>query len=125
MLIDVYLNTFIRLYDEWSETLLSLVANVEASVDFSDDVENVDDAKIVQKIKGLVKMIEQHMNDSNAGERVRNGVQVSIVGKPNVGKSTLLNILSRRSAAIVSPIAGTTRDTIEQHIDIEHKYQLS
>ena len=99
--------------------LLSLVANVEASVDFSDDVENVDEAKIVQKIKGLVKMIEQHMNDSNAGERVRNGVQVSIVGKPNVGKSTLLNILSRRSAAIVSPIAGTTRDTIEQHIDIE------
>ena len=64
-------------------------------------------------------MIEQHMNDSNAGERVRNGVQVSIVGKPNVGKSTLLNVLCRRSAAIVSPIAGTTRDAIEQHIDIE------
>ena len=99
--------------------LLSLVANVEASVDFSDDVENVDEAKIVQKIKDLVKMIEQHMNDSNAGERVRNGVQVSIVGKPNVGKSTLLNVLCRRSAAIVSPIAGTTRDAIEQHIDIE------
>ena len=58
------------------------------------------------------------MNDANAGERLRNGVQISIVGKPNVGKSSLLNILCRRPAAIVSPIAGTTRDTIEQHLDI-------
>ena len=108
-----------RLYDEWSESLLSLVASVEASVDFSDDVENVDEAKIMVKVKDFVGMIEQHMNDSNAGERLRNGVRVSIIGKPNVGKSTLLNALCRRSAAIVSPVPGTTRDMIEQHLDIE------
>ena len=107
-----------RLYDKWSDLLLNLVAGVEASVDFSDDVENVDEVKLKVKVKELVNMIEQHMNDSNAGERLRNGVQVSIVGKPNVGKSTLLNALCRRPAAIVSPIAGTTRDTIEQHLDI-------
>jgi len=107
-----------RLYDKWSESLLNLVANVEASVDFADDVEDVDESQILFKVKNLVSMIEQHMNDANAGERLRNGVQISIVGKPNVGKSTLLNILCRRPAAIVSPIAGTTRDTIEQHLDI-------
>ena len=98
--------------------LLNLVAGVEASVDFSDDVENVDEVKLKLEVKELIDMIEVHMNDSNAGERLRNGVQVSIVGKPNVGKSTLLNALCRRSAAIVSPIAGTTRDTIEQNLDI-------
>ena len=87
-------------------------------MDFSDDVGSVNETEIKMKVKELVEMIELHMNDSNAGELLRNGVQVCIVGKPNVGKSTLLNILCQRSAAIVSPVAGTTRDAIEQHLDI-------
>ena len=69
-------------------------------------------------VKELLDTIQRHLNDANAGERLRNGVQVCIVGKPNVGKSTLLNILCQRPAAIVSPIAGTTRDAIEQNLDI-------
>ena len=98
--------------------LLNLVAKMEASIDFSDDVGNVDEAEMKINVKELLEAIELHMNDANAGERLRSGVQVCIVGKPNVGKSTLLNMLCQRPAAIVSPIAGTTRDTIEQHLDV-------
>ena len=108
----------LRLYDKWSEMLLNLVAKMEASIDFSDDVGNVDEAEMKINVKELLEAIELHMNDANAGERLRSGVQVCIVGKPNVGKSTLLNMLCQRPAAIVSPIAGTTRDTIEQHLDV-------
>ena len=114
------LNIYImhRLYDEWSEMLLNVVATIEASVDFSDDVGNVNEHEIKSKVNDLLRIIEIHMNDCNAGERLRSGVQVSIVGKPNVGKSTLLNTLCQRPVAIVSPIAGTTRDAIEQYLDI-------
>ena len=108
----------LRLYDEWSEMLLNVVATIEASIDFSDDVGNVNEEGIKSKVNDLLRLIEAHVNDCNAGERLRSGVQVSIVGKPNVGKSTLLNTLCQRPAAIVSPIAGTTRDTIEQYLDI-------
>merc|ERR1712077_185146 len=98
--------------------ILNLVATVEASVDFSEDVGNIDEEEIKDRVKELVNSVELHMDDSNAGERLRDGVQVCILGKPNVGKSTLLNTLCRRPAAIVSPIAGTTRDTIEQYLDV-------
>jgi small GTP-binding protein len=107
-----------RLYDKWSEMILNLSATVEASVDFSEDVGSIDEEEIKDRVKELVNSVELHMDDSNAGERLRDGVQVCILGKPNVGKSTLLNTLCRRPAAIVSPIAGTTRDTIEQYLDI-------
>mgnify|MGYP001198163745 CR=1 FL=1 len=98
--------------------ILNLSATVEASVDFSEDVGSIDEEDIKDRVKELVNSVELHMDDSNAGERLRDGVQVCILGKPNVGKSTLLNTLCRRPAAIVSPIAGTTRDTIEQYLDI-------
>ena len=98
--------------------ILNLSAKVEASVDFSEDVGSIDEEEIKDRVKELVNSVELHMDDSNAGERLRDGVQVCILGKPNVGKSTLLNTLCRRPAAIVSPIAGTTRDTIEQYLDI-------
>ena len=98
--------------------ILNLSATVEASVDFSEDVGSIDEEEIKDRVKELVNSVELHMDDSNAGERLRDGVQVCILGKPNVGKSTLLNTLCRRPAAIVSPIAGTTRDTIEQYLDV-------
>ena len=98
--------------------ILNLSATVEASVDFSEDVGSIDEEEIKDRVKELVNSVELHMDDSNAGERLRDGVQVCILGKPNVGKSTLLNTLCRRPAAIVSPIAGTTRDIIEQYLDI-------
>lgn len=98
--------------------MLNLVATIEASVDFSDDVGDINEEEMKRNVVQLVNRIELHLNDANAGERLRNGVQICIIGKPNVGKSSLFNALSQRPAAIVSPIAGTTRDAIEQHLDV-------
>lgn len=111
------------IYVKWSQDLLRLVAQCEACVDFGDsgDVgdDEVEDLRIVrQKVTCLVENVEGHLRSAVAGERLRNGVRVAIVGRPNVGKSSLLNVLLRRPAAIVSNMAGTTRDAIETHLDV-------
>lgn len=66
----------------------------------------------------LIKKIENHLNDDRKGEILRNGIRLAICGPPNAGKSTLLNKLANREAAIVSPLAGTTRDVIELSLNI-------
>ncbi len=73
---------------------------------------------VVEVIK-LVKEISNHLEDQKRGQRLRDGVRVAIVGEPNVGKSTLLNKLCGREAAIVSSIPGTTRDVIESCVNIQ------
>jgi tRNA modification GTPase len=108
-----------RIYEEWRRELLSLISLLEAYIDFPDEdipeetLYNVE--KIVCNIK---KTIREHLDDNNRGERLRNGIKLAILGKPNVGKSSLLNYLMKRDLAIVSNIAGTTRDIIEGHLDI-------
>lgn len=67
----------------------------------------------------LINSIQSHLNDNRKGERLRNGIQVVIIGQPNAGKSSLLNKICNRPAAIVSPIPGTTRDVIESAVNID------
>lgn len=101
----------------WSERLLTISARVEAALDFSDedDVGDVMTDAIVADIVGLVADLRSVL-ELPPVERLRDGLRVVLAGPPNSGKSSLFNILCSRSAAIVSPIAGTTRDVIEAPI---------
>ena len=108
-----------KLYDGWRSEIITSMAYLEVDIDFSDE-EIPDDVatKINPIIKKLHLEIDNHLSDGHRGERVRHGLQVVILGAPNAGKSTLLNYLSQRDVAIVSDIAGTTRDLLEVHLDI-------
>ncbi|XP_014249731.1 tRNA modification GTPase GTPBP3, mitochondrial [Cimex lectularius] len=108
------------LYNDWTKTLTKCLANLEAYIDFDEDqnLENTLMADTDKKLNDLKTSIKNHLQDGRKGERLRSGVSVTIIGAPNVGKSSLLNILSRQPTAIVSPIPGTTRDLIKTNIDI-------
>lgn len=107
------------LYDAWRERLVPALAHLEAAIDFPDEdlPENLA-AKIEPVLAELKTEMAAHLDDSRRGERLRQGVQVAIVGPPNAGKSSLLNALAQRDAAIVSATAGTTRDVIEVRLDL-------
>ena len=109
-----------EIYNSWRKNLLKILSNIEAKIDFPDEdlPENIlEDIKInSQKVKEEIKKI---LNDQKVGERIREGFKIAIVGPSNAGKSSLLNYLSRREVAIVSEIAGTTRDVIETHLNID------
>lgn len=108
-----------RLYEGWREDLVKTLAYVEAVIDFPDeDVPDDEIQKALPKIQMLIDKITRHLDDKRRGERLRNGLKIVIIGAPNAGKSSLLNILARRDAAIVSDIAGTTRDVIDIHLDL-------
>ncbi|XP_076811109.1 5-taurinomethyluridine-[tRNA] synthase subunit GTPB3, mitochondrial-like [Clavelina lepadiformis] len=109
------------LYKQWSKDLLKCTAHVEAYIDFSEDQGLHNDllGNVKNEVKELLQKIRKHLLDKHRGEILRSGVRVAIVGEPNVGKSSLLNAIIQRPAAIVSPIAGTTRDVIETSLDIE------
>ncbi|NHN89123.1 tRNA uridine-5-carboxymethylaminomethyl(34) synthesis GTPase MnmE [Acetobacter conturbans] len=102
------------LYKGWAARLRAILAQQEALIDFPDEElpPEVEDA-LLSEIRALDRDISHHLTDGERGERIRRGLVFAIVGPPNAGKSSLLNLLSERDAAIVSPIAGTTRDTIE------------
>jgi tRNA modification GTPase len=108
-----------RLYEDWRQRLLRLLAHMEASIDFSDEALP---ATLESEVRGeaaaLGTEMARHLDDARRGERLRDGLHVAIIGAPNVGKSSLLNTLARRDAAIVSTVAGTTRDVIEVHLDL-------
>ncbi|KDO27216.1 tRNA modification GTPase TrmE [Saprolegnia parasitica CBS 223.65] len=102
-------------FEDWRSTLVRCMAHAEANIDFGDDEDDVTDAAydaVVDKVRALDASIRRHLADGRRGEILRNGVQVAILGSPNAGKSSLLNVLAQRDAAIVSPIAGTTRDIV-------------
>lgn len=107
-------------YTSWATALTSAVAKIEAIIDFGEDahIDNVvvDQAKNI--VLDLIKEIGKHLSDGHRGEMVRSGVQIAIIGPTNAGKSSLLNILAKKPAAIVSPQKGTTRDVIEVAMDI-------
>lgn len=108
-----------RLYDGWRDRLTRALAHIEADIDFAEDdlPGGVADA-VRPVIERLLAEIIDHLNDGGRGERLREGLHIAIVGAPNAGKSSLLNALARRDAAIVSARAGTTRDIIEVQLDL-------
>lgn len=108
-------------YEGWREELKVCLAHTEAVIDFGDDELDVDEAAydaIRPRAATLREEMRRHLADGNRGEVIRSGIRVAIVGPPNAGKSTLLNLLARRPAAIVSPIAGTTRDVVEVQLEL-------
>jgi len=106
--------------EAWRRRLIEALALVEARIDFSDEADVPEDLlgpalRAAQQLRGEIAGV---LADGGRGERLRDGLVVAIAGPPNAGKSTLLNRLARREAAIVSPYAGTTRDVIEVHLDL-------
>jgi len=107
-----------RLYEDWRTLGLRTLAHLEAAIDFPDEDLPTGIADQVRVgITQLQAEIAAHLDDRR-GERLREGLSIAIIGPPNAGKSSLLNLLARREAAIVSEIAGTTRDVIEVYIDL-------
>jgi tRNA modification GTPase len=107
--------------EAWRHALIEALALVEARIDFSDEVDVPEDliTPAVQVARRLRDEIAAALADGRRGERLRDGLVVAIAGPPNAGKSTLFNRLARRDAAIVSPFAGTTRDVIEVHLELD------
>jgi tRNA modification GTPase len=102
------------------EKLLKILSHIEAKIDFPDeDLPNDILEKIKKSSDDVLKNIEKILNDHKVGERIREGFKIAILGPTNAGKSSLLNQLSKRDVAIVSEIAGTTRDVIETHLNID------
>jgi tRNA modification GTPase len=106
--------------EDWRRRLIEALALVEARIDFSDEADVPEEliGPALRAAQQLHDEITVALADSGCGERLREGLVVAIAGPPNAGKSTLLNRLARREAAIVSPHPGTTRDVIEVHLDL-------
>ena len=105
---------------KWSKQIKKILANVEAAIDFpEDEIPKGIIKNNKEQTKNIIKELIYFLNDNNYGERIRSGFKISIVGKPNTGKSSLINYLAKREIAIVSKIPGTTRDIIELRYDIK------
>ena len=107
------------LYEDWTDRLKRALAHVEADLEFPD--EDMPDGILPQLLPQLTALNAEmgaHLDDNNRGERLRDGIHVAVIGAPNAGKSSLVNALAQRDVAIVSSMAGTTRDIIEVHLDV-------
>lgn len=107
------------LYEDWRQGLIAAMAGIEAAIDFSDEDLPEDVVARARAVWGRVRVeIDRHLRRTRHAERVRGGVRVAIVGPPNAGKSSLLNMLAARDVAIVSDQAGTTRDVLTVSLDL-------
>lgn len=112
-----------RTYERWRQQLLDARGEIEALIDFSED-QHFDESStdllesVTRQVGPLLRSIQLHEQGSHRSELLRNGIQVALLGPPNVGKSSLMNVLVGREASIVSGEAGTTRDIVEASLDI-------
>jgi len=107
------------LYDGWRQNLIDLLGYAEAGIDFSDEeLPEALHADVRNRINLIKQMVVNHSSTELLGEQIRSGFPISILGAPNVGKSSLMNALARRDVAIVSEMAGTTRDVIEVQMNL-------
>lgn len=107
-------------FNSWRSKLIKILSHIEAKIDFPDEDLPKDILKEVNNISSeVLKEIKKSLNDDKVGEIIREGFKIAIVGPTNVGKSSLLNYLSKKDVAIVSEIAGTTRDVIETHLNLD------
>ena len=107
-------------FNSWREKLIKILSHIEAKIDFPDEDLPKNIINEVQKTSNKVLTeIKKTLDDQKVGERIREGFKIAIVGPTNSGKSSLLNYLSKRDVAIVSEIAGTTRDVIETHLNLD------
>jgi tRNA modification GTPase len=106
--------------ETWRRQVIEARALIEAGIDFADEADVAADtlARAAAIIAPLLTDVDAALRSAHYGERLREGLRVAILGPPNAGKSTLLNRIARREAAIVSPQPGTTRDVIEVHLDL-------
>lgn len=104
-----------RIMDE----LVTILAHIEASIDFPEhDIEDITQDKILKTSENVMRAVKKLINSFEEGKIIRDGLSTAIVGRPNVGKSSLLNILIKENRAIVTDIPGTTRDIIEEYLNI-------
>jgi len=107
-------------FNSWRDKLLKILSHVEAKIDFPEEDLPKNLIKEIKKTSNeVLNEIKKTLDDQKVGERIREGFKIAILGPPNSGKSSLLNYLSKRDAAIVSEIAGTTRDVIETHLNLD------
>ena len=107
-------------FNSLRDRILKILSNIEAKIDFPEDDLPEDILKNIHLESRNIKAdIEKILNDQKVGERIREGFKIAIIGPTNAGKSSLLNYLSKRDVAIVSEVAGTTRDVIEAHLNID------
>ncbi|GAA6209711.1 tRNA uridine-5-carboxymethylaminomethyl(34) synthesis GTPase MnmE [Cognatishimia sp. WU-CL00825] len=108
-----------KIADQWRKDLIRAAALIEATIDFADEEVPVDvTPEVTALLSDVTAKLKQEITGVEAAERIRAGFEVAIIGAPNVGKSTLLNALAGRDAAITSEYAGTTRDVIEVRMDL-------
>jgi tRNA modification GTPase len=116
-------NTLVKRYESWRQQLLYARGELEALIDFSED-QHFDEspaelcASVSHQVRSLKTILEVHSQNAVRGELLRNGISISLLGAPNAGKSSLLNRIVGREAAIVSQQAGTTRDIVEVGLDL-------
>ncbi|MCT7982126.1 tRNA uridine-5-carboxymethylaminomethyl(34) synthesis GTPase MnmE [Laspinema sp. A4] len=98
---------------------LDILAEIEARIDFEEDLPPLNEPEIIQSIQEIIKEVERILGTANQGQLLRMGLKVAIVGRPNVGKSSLLNAWSRSDRAIVTNLPGTTRDVVESQLVVQ------